>query len=588
MATELEKLTVSLEANLKGFEKAMAKANAISVRELRAIEKNGTASMARFEKTLGGIGASIKANIGIIAASAFAGFAAFAKSAITDAANIGDLADKIGLSTAELQGLQYGAVQANMSFEDLSGGLLKFSKTLGEARNGQGELLKTLQANGFTKAQIQALSYSDALNTVADLIKNAKNEQDALLINSQAFGKGNDGFLEFLRNGSSGLAGFQADVKKAGGVIDDALIRKAQELDDRWAALMQSMKTTTQRTVLEIVDALGRLSVDNKVLPGQIRTRAGVGVLAPINFPPPPRMSGQFTGGPNQFANFPAIPAPQKPTVIFDPEVERAAAAATSAKVAADKAAASAAKARADQIRNVIEGLQFEGDQLKTNSLQQRINAELRSAGVSATSAQGKEIADLTTLNYNYEASQRLANMATENYATHLAEVRDGQMELARMGVDAFNRMAISGENVTDVLVGLADQLAQAAVNAALLGDGPLGAIFGTSGSGGLIGSLLGGASKFAGLYANGGQIPSGKFGIAGEAGPELIQGPASVIPMGRFVSGGRPNVTIVQHISANGDKAMADIAYRQTQRALRDVEMKRPQADVERRLRSL
>ena len=156
------------------------------------------------------------------------------------------------------------------------------------------------------------------------------------------------------------------------------------------------------------------------------------------------------------------------------------------------------------------------------------------------------------------------------------------------MGVDAFNRMAISGENVTDVLVSLADQLAEAAVNAALLGSGPMAALFGTSSSGGLIGSLLGGgASSFAGLYANGGQIPSGKIGIAGEAGPELIRGPANVIPMNRMTGGGGTHVTIVQNISANGDKAVADIAYAQTQRALRDVEMRRPQADVERRLRT-
>lgn len=582
MAVDLERLTVSLEANLKGFEKAMAKANAISVKELRTLERNGAASIGRFEKTLGGVGASLKANLGLAVAGALAGLTAFAKSAITEAANIGDLADKIGLSTTELQGLQYGAVQANMSFEDLSSGLLKFSKTLGEARNGQGELLKTLQANGFTKAQIQALSYSDALNTVADLIKNAKNEQDALLINSQAFGKGNDGFLEFLRNGSTGLAGFQSDVKAAGAVIDEALIRKAQELDDRWAALMQSMKTQTQSAVLSIVSEINQAwNLAGNLISGKPMTGfmgRPIGTIDQTMPAAPP--TGQVAA--------PGKTDLQRPTVIYDPQIDRDAAAATAAKAAADKAAAAAAKARAEQITNVIDGLRFEGAQLKTNELQQRINTELRNAEVTATSAQGQEIARLVTANYNLEASQRLVATATENYASHLEDVKNAQMEVARMGVDAFNRIAISGENVTDVLIGLVDQLAQAAVNGALLGEGPLGTLLGTSGSGGLIGSLLGGGgSAFAGLYAKGGQIPSGKYGIAGEAGPEIIRGPANVIPMNRMTGGGGTHVTIVQNIAANGDKAVADIAYAQTQRALRDVEMKRPQADVERRLRT-
>ena len=37
-------------------------------------------------------------------------------------------------------------------------------------------------------------------------------------------------------------------------------------------------------------------------------------------------------------------------------------------------------------------------------------------------------------------------------------------------------------------------------------------------------------SSLFAGLFADGGVIPGGKYGIVGERGPELIRGPASVI----------------------------------------------------------
>jgi len=52
------------------------------------------------------------------------------------------------------------------------------------------------------------------------------------------------------------------------------------------------------------------------------------------------------------------------------------------------------------------------------------------------------------------------------------------------------------------------------------------------------IGDLFGGFSfsnpfkNFAGFFAKGGMIPAGQFGVAGEAGPELISGPANVTPM--------------------------------------------------------
>ena len=54
--------------------------------------------------------------------------------------------------------------------------------------------------------------------------------------------------------------------------------------------------------------------------------------------------------------------------------------------------------------------------------------------------------------------------------------------------------------------------------------------LFGGMGAGGQSGF---GTNRFAGFFANGGMIPSGKFGIAGEAGPELITGPAQVTPLG-------------------------------------------------------
>jgi lambda family phage tail tape measure protein len=106
-----------------------------------------------------------------------------------------------------------------------------------------------------------------------------------------------------------------------------------------------------------------------------------------------------------------------------------------------------------------------------------------------------------------------------------------------------------------------------------MAGGGGLGSIFGSSskapstasggGIGGMIGSIGSGISSvfggisdavgsifsggggdsgggffsgisdlFSGFFANGGNIPQGRFGIAGEAGPEFIGGPASVTPM--------------------------------------------------------
>lgn len=56
---------------------------------------------------------------------------------------------------------------------------------------------------------------------------------------------------------------------------------------------------------------------------------------------------------------------------------------------------------------------------------------------------------------------------------------------------------------------------------------------FGAVGLGGGSGGGGGGGSLFGGFFATGGMIPPGRFGVVGESGPELVQGPAQVTPQG-------------------------------------------------------
>jgi hypothetical protein len=96
-----------------------------------------------------------------------------------------------------------------------------------------------------------------------------------------------------------------------------------------------------------------------------------------------------------------------------------------------------------------------------------------------------------------------------------------------------------------------------------------IGGIFGGGGGGGsgqesgggFFDSIASGIGDFfGGWFANGGTLGAGKFGIAGEAGPELISGPATITPMG-----GGSNVTFnINAVDAQSFKAMiaADPAF--------------------------
>ncbi|PNG27001.1 cell envelope integrity protein TolA [Methylocella silvestris] len=102
----------------------------------------------------------------------------------------------------------------------------------------------------------------------------------------------------------------------------------------------------------------------------------------------------------------------------------------------------------------------------------------------------------------------------------------------------AIEKAIEPGAKLQDVLKGVVQSLEQASLKALILGEGPLASLFGTAASpdakgadsvGGIFGQIVKG---FSGFHAAGGTIPAGGWGIAGEAGAEIINGPATVTPM--------------------------------------------------------
>lgn len=85
---------------------------------------------------------------------------------------------------------------------------------------------------------------------------------------------------------------------------------------------------------------------------------------------------------------------------------------------------------------------------------------------------------------------------------------------------------------------------------------GSIGSVVSGIGSG--LGSLVKGIGNlFGGLFANGGTLGAGKWGIAGERGPELITGPANIYPL-NGMGGGVTNVTYnIQAVDAASFKQL-------------------------------
>jgi len=150
------------------------------------------------------------------------------------------------------------------------------------------------------------------------------------------------------------------------------------------------------------------------------------------------------------------------------------------------------------------------------------------------------QIGETTTVIEKVEADQSALTYAMEDFGYTIG--------------DAFDRLVMGGEKLGDVLKGVARQLASSAIRDAFM----MMARPQQAGGGGFFQGLVG---AFAGMFADGGVIPRGQFGLVGERGPELVaagSSPLTVYPNEAFGSGGGT----VYNIDARGSN-MSEAQFR-------------------------
>lgn len=202
------------------------------------------------------------------------------------------------------------------------------------------------------------------------------------------------------------------------------------------------------------------------------------------------------------------------------------------------------------------------------------------------------------------EEQVRLRETAEKQATTQMAQMQWG---LASQSLDAISMAAEEGSALqkTAFLAGKGMAAAQAIMQAELASISTLAAYAAAAAAAGAGGpallaagqvqaanmKMMGYASAgvimaqgFAGAFDNGGNIPSGQWGIVGERGPEIVQGPANVTSRKKTAalaasaaSGGDGgavyNFNISQTISGSGDEALAKVVDQATKNAVNEVQ---------------
>ncbi len=282
--SDAERLVVLLEARIRDFEKNMKKAAGTADTSYGRMRRSGRsatqqmeADMSRSSRRINQILARTSTQIGTLGrsfAGAFAGgiFAGGTAGVVrgirpvtSELSALGKVADKIGIGTTHLQQLRHVAELAGVEANNLDTAMQRFSRRVAQAANGSGELHGILKANNvqLRNADGSMRSQVDILREYAELIKNAGSDQERLLLAFKAFDTEGAALVNLFKDGAAAIDTMATKTEQAGGVIDEHLIRKAEELDDKWAIVWRNFEIRAKSAVMNVVSTLD--SIEDKL-----------------------------------------------------------------------------------------------------------------------------------------------------------------------------------------------------------------------------------------------------------------------------------------------------------------------------------
>ena len=602
MAERLGEALLDLDTNDKGLKKGIAAAEKDASRLGATFDEVSKRAMA-MGKTLGLAAAAGAVALGILV-----------KRSIDNADAMSKAAVRAGVTTEELSRLAWAGELSDVSLGSLQMSLGRLSNLMAEmAQGGAKDTAAIFSAMGIevTDAEGRLRSTADVLPQIADALAGMESGSERTALAMQVFGRSGAELIPMLVGGSAGLKDMADEADRLGKTISTQFGQDAELFNDTITRLGAAVDGTVNKVAMGAIPALQqlaasltdpkfqkgaswlaatvigvlnaivegaanatnnirllrdafsdvgdmstegledkltelgrkRLELDNQIV--QLQTQIDRGETGLFD-----HLEGAMTAQIEE-ANKQIAALGQQEEEILGILDRRAA---TTADGAASTTplpvlpepidlsgifTGTATAEEADKVRELLASLRAELDVLReTDPVQQRLIG-LREQLKGATGAQRAEVEALIT---TIEAEQR----AYENAQAAAQFFGD----LAMSSIDSL----IDGsKSLTDVLGDVTKALAQAVLQSMLLGQGPLAGLFGTQSATGGVGGILG--SLFAGMFATGGLIPNGTWGIVGERGPEPVigtPGGARVLPnssLADVMGGGRGDT----HVTVNG-----------------------------------
>ncbi|MEP0584526.1 MAG: hypothetical protein ABJD05_15820 [Roseibium sp.] len=510
--------------------------------------------------------------LALAAAAGTAALGVLVKKTIDNADAMSKAAARAGTTTEALSRLAWAGDLSDVSVETLTGSIYRLSNAMAQASSGKDKDLEAIFKGlgiAVTDADGRLRSADTVLMDFADVFATLENGAEKTALAVKVFGRSGAQLIPLLNNGRRGLQEMADEADRLGLTISTKMGKDAEQFNDtltRIQAIFKglvvqisadmlpalqdfadkladpSFRQEAQEMAEAVVSAFGMIAtaiqsvLDLMVQAGEAwSTLKGWVEWANTHDMFGNEMAPDFQGaldtaggaaakgdrlasGGNRFdAAFSAANVNAGRTI--NPEPAAAALPPSLTKLLGGGGSGSGGggtselQRQKEAVQDLIRSLEEEIAVNRTMDPVEQEMIRLRGTLAGATDAQKAKVEDLLTTAMREQEQ--------------LYALQDAFQSFGDMAVEALDGLLDGSKSLDDSLADLAKSMQNMVLQAALLGQGPLANLFGMGSSSGGIGGGVFGAlgSVFAGMFAKGGLIPEGQFGIVGDAGPEPVIG---------------------------------------------------------------
>ena len=218
----LQREIIATENDLNNLQKDLQKFGSVTSQQVQAA---GTA-MQQFGGKVEEVGNKLR-GVSTAAAGALAGLVGLGVKAMKSADEINTIAKQTGMTTAEIQKLQYASEMVDVSLEDVTGAMTKMKSKMTEDNAAFKALgISVTDADGNLRDANEV--FYEALGALSKIENPTERDQAAMAL----FGKSADQLAGIIDDGGAALKAYGEKAEQLGLILDDDVLTSLNETND--------------------------------------------------------------------------------------------------------------------------------------------------------------------------------------------------------------------------------------------------------------------------------------------------------------------------------------------------------------------